>query len=323
MTARITPGSIFSRLNLTPGPVWHGLWPAGTVERNRRIYDYELVWFASGNCRVITAAGSTFCTPGSAIIIPPGVMHCTVADSAAERWCVHFDWMGECRAHTAREPIFVYEEEGDRFDPALAAAPPPPETGLKFPLRRNIPPEKSEPLLELLRGYFMQPGATLEEALLRRSLLFRLLALVLAGEQPSPAPERAGNTLFFRTKSLLDSRFTESGLSIAAIAREQRVTPNHLTKLFRRELGMSVRDYLHQRRLEYAEKLLTSESLSIGEIALAAGFTDPNYFIRFFHRRKGVSPGNFRKQTPSTVDRRIFSRKITRGPEPAVEKNGK
>lgn len=169
----------------------------------------------------------------------------------------------------------------------------------------------------------MQPGATLEEALLRRSLLFRLLALVLAGEQPSPAPERAGNTLFFRTKSLLDSRFTESGLSIAAIAREQRVTPNHLTKLFRRELGMSVRDYLHQRRLEYAEKLLTSESLSIGEIALAAGFTDPNYFIRFFRRRKGVSPGNFRKQTPSTVDRRIFSRKITRGPEPAVEKNGK
>ena len=60
-----------------------------------------------------------------------------------------------------------------------------------------------------------------------------------------------------------------------------------------------------------------------GEIALAAGFTDPNYFIRFFRRRKGVSPGNFRKQTPSTVDRRIFSRKITRGPEPAVEKNGK
>lgn len=323
MIARNNPESIFSRLNLTPGPTWHGLWPAGTVERNRRIYDYELVWFASGHCRVITAAGSVFCTPGSAIIIPPGVMHCTVADSAADRWCIHFDWMGECRAHTAREPIFVYEEEDDRFDPSCAAAPPPPETGLTFPLLRNISQEKSESLLELLRSYFMHPGSTLEEALLRRSLLFRILALVLAEEQPAPAPERGGNTLFFRAKSLLDSRFTESGLSIAAVARELRVTPNHLTKLFRWELGMSVRDYLHQRRLEYAEKLLHAGTLSIRETAFASGFADPNYFTRFFRRRKGISPGEFRRQPPSAPSDLFFCRKNGSGAIPAVEKNGK
>ncbi|UKI31786.1 MAG: helix-turn-helix transcriptional regulator [Lentisphaeria bacterium] len=154
----------------------------------------------------------------------------------------------------------------------------------------------------------MQPGATLEEALLRRSLLFRLLALVLAGEQPSPHRNARGTPSFPDQKSA-----GQPVHRIRPFDRRHRPGaarhPNHLTKLFRRELGMSVRDYLHQRRLEYAEKLLTSESLSIGEIALAAGFTDPNYFIRFFRRRKGVSPGNFRKQTPSTVDRRIFSRK--------------
>lgn len=306
MIARNTPESIFSRLNLTPGPVWHGQWPSGTVERNRRIYDYELVWFASGDCRVITAAGSFFCTPGSAIIIPPGVMHCTVADSAADRWCVHFDWMGECRAHTAGETIFVYEEEDDRFDPELAAAPPPPESGLEFPLLRRISPEKCETLLELLRSYFMHPGTTLEEALLRRSLLFRILALVLAEERPPAPPERTRSPLFFRAKSLLDARFTEPDLEIAGIARALQVTPNHLTKLFRRELGMSVRDYLHQRRLECAEKLLHSSVLSIREIAFAAGFADPNYFTRFFRRRRGISPGSFRRRNASAPPDALF-----------------
>ena len=310
MIARNTPEIIFSRLNLTPGPVWHGLWPAGTVERNRRIYDYELVWFASGSCRVITEQESFFCSPGSAIIIPPGVVHCTVAESAADRWCVHFDWMGECRAHVERETIFVYEEERDRFKPELSAAPPPPELGLPFPLTRQIPPEKRGLLLELLRGYFMHPGATLPEALLRRSLLFRILALVLSGEQEPPAAGRGSNTLFFRAKSLLDARFTESGLELAGIARALHITPNHLTKLFRRELGMSVRDYLHQRRLERAERLLQSSVLSIRETAFASGFADANYFARFFRRRKGISPGEFRRQPPPEAPERFFDEKI-------------
>lgn len=42
------------RLFLGGGPVWHSTWPPGRVEPNRRIYDYELVYFANGSGRIIT-----------------------------------------------------------------------------------------------------------------------------------------------------------------------------------------------------------------------------------------------------------------------------
>ena len=33
---------------------WHGEWPAGWIEKNRRLYDYELVYVSSGSGRVTT-----------------------------------------------------------------------------------------------------------------------------------------------------------------------------------------------------------------------------------------------------------------------------
>ena len=48
---------------------WHGEWPAGWVEKNRRLYDYELVYVSSGKGRVATGERSYYCDAGS-IIFP-------------------------------------------------------------------------------------------------------------------------------------------------------------------------------------------------------------------------------------------------------------
>ena len=130
MSAQNTLLKQFGSLNITPGTVYHGSWVSGQVERNRRIYDYEFVCFSGGNGRLITSDTTYYCRAGTVIIVPPRTVHCTIADSAVERWCIHFDWYGNCRAHREKERIWVFLDEEESFEPELAAAPPAFETSI-------------------------------------------------------------------------------------------------------------------------------------------------------------------------------------------------
>lgn len=99
-------------INPVLSTLWCGTFEAGHIEANRRIYNHELVFFSKGSGRVIIKEQVYSCTRGTVIIIPPGVIHCTIADSDLERWCIHFDWEP---AKKTPEPPFEYSDSGDRF----------------------------------------------------------------------------------------------------------------------------------------------------------------------------------------------------------------
>ena len=274
---------------------WHGEWPAGWVEKNRRLYDYELVYVSSGKGRVATGERSYYCDAGSLVIIPPRLLHYSDAESGMERWCLHIDWFGKCLAQKTMEMPYVFTDTDEIFREELAAEPPPPECALEFPLHLRLGEEQREPMLAALRELFMYPPETLAAAAYRQSALWRSLSFAL--ETPgtlAPALCDRMNTIFFQAKTLLDKEFHNPELELARIARSLRITPNYLLKLFRREIGMSAQGYLQNLRLTHAEKLLGSTRLSIAEIALASGFSDGNYFARFFRLKHGVSPRQFR-----------------------------
>ncbi len=292
LVAQSSPDSI----NIHAGVRWSGPWVKGFVESNRRLYDYELVYFSAGQGRVITAGESLYCKAGTVVIIPPGLVHCTVAESELKRWCIHFDWHGDCRAHRERKLPYVYLNSPEIFNETLMAGPPGFE--LAFPLFRQLDSVSAGNMEEMLRRYFMLPPQTLPERLHQQGLLLQILALAISEPrlESTPKPER-GNPRFFNAKSILDSRYREPGLRICDIAAELQITPNHLIKLFRRNVGMSVLDYLQTRRLENATKLLRETTLNVREIAVESGFEDPNYFTRYFHRRYGMTPTAYRRNS--------------------------
>jgi AraC-like DNA-binding protein/DNA-binding response OmpR family regulator/nitrogen-specific signal transduction histidine kinase len=86
-------------------------------------------------------------------------------------------------------------------------------------------------------------------------------------------------------------------LSRREIAESIGVSENHLSRVFRRELGISPWDYLNRYRIRQAKELLTSTEDSITSVALQVGFNDPAYFSRVFRQQVGQSPTAFRKQT--------------------------
>lgn len=94
-------------------------------------------------------------------------------------------------------------------------------------------------------------------------------------------------------------------LSVKEIAAVARLTPNHFTALFHRHTGHVFTDYLAMERLKRAKQYLADLTLSINEVARLVGYDDPSYFTRWFRKRAGVSPRQWREQL--SVEARIGS----------------
>lgn len=274
-------------LNPTPGRYWHGRWSAGTIEPNRRLYDFELVYFHAGKGRVITERGSYDFAPEQLLILPPNLVHCTVAVTAVERYCLHFDWYGDCLRHRSPEPPYVFCDDEADFRPELSAGAPD-LSELSFPCFRQLEPGAATELRRLLRA-FGESGSEWTAELRKRGLLLEILALSGAAATPETAVLRHNRT-FLKAKSRIDAGFRQPGLSVSGLAAELGITANHLAKLFRAELGRSPSGYLQQQRLALAEQLLRSGAHTVREVAFLSGFEDPNYFSRLFRQRFGRTP---------------------------------
>jgi AraC-like DNA-binding protein len=91
----------------------------------------------------------------------------------------------------------------------------------------------------------------------------------------------------------------DGGLSVAALARRQRVTPRYIHKLFETEDTTFTR-YVLGLRLEQVYRMLTDPRYvhrKVGALALDSGFGDLSTFNRAFRRRYGVTPSDVRAMT--------------------------
>lgn len=72
------------------------------------------------------------------------------------------------------------------------------------------------------------------------------------------------------------------------------MAPFEFSRAFRREQGLTFRDYLIRLRIETAAHQLRSNTISVLEVACSVGFNDPSHFARLFRRHMGVTPTAYR-----------------------------
>lgn len=84
-------------------------------------------------------------------------------------------------------------------------------------------------------------------------------------------------------------------MSLSEVAREAHIAESTLSKRFRREVGMSVGEYIDSQVMLRAEEMLSGKA-SVGEISAELGFCDQFYFSRRFKEKYGISPNLFRKK---------------------------
>ncbi len=89
-------------------------------------------------------------------------------------------------------------------------------------------------------------------------------------------------------------------LSLEALAEVAGVSPRHLSRLFRAELGMNPVAYVELTRIDIARRLLEDSAAPIKAIAYAAGFGSTTTLRRAFLRRLGVTPLQYRLRFQTT-----------------------
>ena len=91
------------------------------------------------------------------------------------------------------------------------------------------------------------------------------------------------------------SHYTES-LTLEEVAEAARLTPNYLSTLFHKTMGVSLWDYVTEKRIDRALNLLDSDqTLTVLHVALACGFNSTASFNKAFRLRIGTTPSAYRK----------------------------
>ena len=71
--------------------------------------------------------------------------------------------------------------------------------------------------------------------------------------------------------------------------------PNYLNRLMVAYTGLSLHKYLTRTRIDRAIDLLSTTTMSVGEVGTEVGFPDPSHFSKAFEKTTGYSPSAFRK----------------------------
>ncbi|KPJ22442.1 response regulator transcription factor [Streptococcus phocae] len=95
--------------------------------------------------------------------------------------------------------------------------------------------------------------------------------------------------------SFIQQHLADSTLSLKSLSQQLGFSPNYVSVLVKKELGVPFQDYLVKERLKRAKLLLLTTDLKIYEIADQVGFEDMNYFSQRFKQVVGMTPSQYKK----------------------------
>ncbi len=108
-----------------------------------------------------------------------------------------------------------------------------------------------------------------------------------------------GNKVIKQAVSYIKENFA-SDITLSSLAAKFSVSPEHFSRMFKKETGLGFSKYLNSLRLQYAEQLLKAgKERSITRIAEICGFEDSNYFSKKFKELYGISPKKIQKRDKS------------------------
>ena len=127
----------------------------------------------------------------------------------------------------------------------------------------------------------------------RNKMLFLNLLDRLNGCIGEQKPLKFHNVDFvYQVKKHIDNHFAQD-LSLAGLAEMVCVSAGHLSREFRKKVGLGLTAYILQVRMYHARRLLEGSSMSIAEIAENTGFSSLNHFDKMFKKDHGMTPSAY------------------------------
>lgn len=243
---------------------------------------YELYLFLQGNVNCYVEQQCFHMEPGDLLVIHPGQYHRPVMldQSSYERITLNFQESFLQKLSTGQSDLSTAFHRSSKDNICLIRL-----SGEQ--LQRYVSLiSKIEPLLSS-----EEFGADLLiQSYLTQLLVYINRILRTAGKPTSNIMPKLIRDLL----RYIDLHLSEP-ITLDTLEREFYLNGTYISRQFKKHTGLTLRNYIPERRISYACTLLSSD-LSITEVCHRCGFSDYANFIRTFTKTVGISPGKYAKQ---------------------------
>ncbi|HOJ10785.1 MAG TPA: helix-turn-helix domain-containing protein [Clostridiales bacterium] len=97
------------------------------------------------------------------------------------------------------------------------------------------------------------------------------------------------------------NRMYAEDITLQNLADVGAVSSAHLNKLFRSTFNISPMQYINNMRLDKAKELMMYSDFNISQISELVGFESIHYFSRYFKKKEGISPSEFRNGVKDNI----------------------
>jgi AraC-like DNA-binding protein len=272
----------------------------------RRIYDYQFMYCLSGHALLTIDKQKRRLQRGQLAIIPPNVKHTLVYEEnqSAEIVWMHLDLISQDDG----DWVYRFYSTPDAYVLLFGDRLPFPEhirKQLVFPGGFRLPrfvtfdePIEIERLFRsVLKAYMAEIGYF---QLISRTVVLQLMDAIFSQcgyWQSSGKPILVSDVM----KQYIRSNYMRK-ITLQDIGKCTRYNPDYAGKLFRKETGKTVVEYINHYRISKAKAMLLDPSLPMTEIAARCGFQTVNYFSSVCRDLTGKSPRALRAHYLTIMD---------------------
>lgn len=106
---------------------------------------------------------------------------------------------------------------------------------------------------------------------------------------------KSNNEHVIKILRYIEENITEN-LSLQMISNKINLTKEYTSYIFKKEMNKSLTNYINERKMLYAKKLILNREMSLSDIASHLGYSNYNYFSRLFKKHFNISPISFKNK---------------------------
>ena len=246
---------------------------------------FEIYYLESGSCRYFIDEETYEVRAGDLVLIPEGIIHKTMyGDNVSTRRLIHCssDHISKSVLPTLPSILYVYRNSKIR-DSLLS-------------------------IFNSIEREYTLPDAFSDEAIMSNLRLF--FFLLARNKSSNESASISGSDYTTQTIAYIKDHFG-ADLHLSTLASKCSISPEHLSRIFKRDTGLGISEYITLVRFQKAQELLLSPNApTVAQIADICGFNDSNYFSLRFKKLYGVSPLCYRKSKMITEAHTSYNTKI-------------
>lgn len=272
----------------------------------RKIYEHQFIFCCSGKANAIIEDRKYEMTPGTLLLIRPGIPHYFWKDeeSPGEQYWVHFDFVYRKDKNSLDELIesnSIISSEEVLPQPDLIIEETIFENGFTFPefLKIEHFDQAKELFQKIISCY------ELHEKMWQLECKIYLLQIfnIIINQQNTTGISNMENTeqeiIRTVTQYLYKNSFRKFYLN--ELCNVVGLSEDYIGRIFKKQVGMTIIQFVSQLRLQKAKYLLSETDLTIENISEIVGYSDVFYFSKVMKKEEGISPLNWRKKMTKGV----------------------